>query len=75
MAEQAREFISAESDQPFFLYFATSDPHRGGPDKSSKNKLKPDLFGNKADRQSHDGVKELFYEPAQVPIPAFLPDI
>ena len=75
MAEQAREFISAESDQPFFLYFATSDPHRGGgQDKSSKNKLKPDLFGNKADRQSHDGVKEVFYKPAQVPIPAFLPD-
>ena len=75
MAQQAREFISAESDQPFFLYFATSDPHRGGgQDKSSKNKLKPDLFGNKADRQSHDGVKEVFYEPAQVPIPAFLPD-
>jgi N-sulfoglucosamine sulfohydrolase len=75
MAEQSRAFISAESDQPFFLYFATSDPHRGGgQDKSSKNKLKPDLFGNKADRQSHDGVKEVFYEPAQVPIPAFLPD-
>mgnify|MGYP006248397257 FL=1 len=75
MAEQCREFISAESEQPFFLYFATSDPHRGGGlDKSSKNKLKPDLFGNKAERQSHDGVKEIFYEPSQVPIPAFLPD-
>ncbi len=75
MAEQSRAFLSTESEQPFFLYFATSDPHRGGgQDKSSKNKLKPDLFGNKADRQSHDGVKEVFYEPAQVPIPAFLPD-
>ncbi len=55
MAEQTREFISVKSDQPFFLYFATPDPHRGGgKDKSSKRTLKPDLFGNKPDRKSHD---------------------
>ena len=30
MAEQTKEFITAESEKPFFLYFATSDPHRGG---------------------------------------------
>ena len=75
MAEQAREFISAKSDQPFFLYFATSDPHRGGgTDRNSKLKLKPDMFGNKQDRKSHDGVNEVFYDPKKVPIPSFLPD-
>ena len=31
MAEQCRAFLSDQADQrPFFLYFATSDPHRGG---------------------------------------------
>ena len=75
MAEQSREFISAESDQPFFLYFATSDPHRGGgTDRNSKLRLKPDMFGNKQDRKSHDGVNEVFYDPKKVPIPSFLPD-
>lgn len=75
MAEQTKEFITAESDQPFFLYFATSDPHRGGgKDKNSKRTLKPDLFGNKPDGKSHDGVEEVFYSPSDVPIPHFLSD-
>ena len=28
MAENAREFITAEADRPFFLYFCTTEPHR-----------------------------------------------
>jgi N-sulfoglucosamine sulfohydrolase len=75
MAEQSREFITEQNDKPFFLYFATSDPHRGGgKDKNSKRELKPDLFGNKSDRKAHDGVEEVFYDPKKVPIPSFLPD-
>ena len=75
MANKSEDFITAKSDQPFFLYFAPSDPHRGGgKDMSSKNKLKPDLFGNKPDRKSHTGVEEVFYDPLKVPIPSFLPD-
>ena len=75
MAEQTKEFITENSDQPFFLYFATSDPHRGGGiDRNSNLKLKPDMFGNKQDRKSHDGVNEVFYDPKEVPIPSFLPD-
>ncbi|OUU24685.1 MAG: heparan N-sulfatase [Verrucomicrobia bacterium TMED44] len=75
MANQAKEFITAENEKPFFLYFATSDPHRGGGiDRNSKLKLKPDMFGNKQDRKPHDGVNEVFYQPKQVPIPSFLPD-
>ena len=38
MAENARAFIESEDDQPFFLYFATSDPHRG-------DDLEPDQVG------------------------------
>ena len=75
MANTCESFIKTEDDRPFFLYFATSDPHRGGgTDKSWPGKLKPDLFGNKPGKGSHQGVKEVFFDPAEVPVPAFLPD-
>ncbi len=76
MAEAARKFISDNSDErPFFLYFATSDPHRGGgKDQTSELELKPDLFGNKPNDGAHQGVQEVFYDPAKVAIPPFLPD-
>ncbi|MDF1840742.1 MAG: sulfatase [Rubripirellula sp.] len=76
MAEASRDFITDKSDdRPFFLYFATSDPHRGGgTDKTSELELKPDLFGNKPNDGAHAGVEEVFYSPADVPIPHFLSD-
>jgi len=75
MAENAREFITADDERPFFLYFATADPHRGGGiDQTSSLELPPDLFGNKPNRGHFPGVEEVFYDPAQVPVPAFLPD-
>jgi N-sulfoglucosamine sulfohydrolase len=76
MAERCREFITDRDDpRPFFLYLGTSDPHRGGGvDKSSPLELKPDLFGNKPDRGSYPGVEEIFFDPDEVPVPAFLPD-
>ncbi|TWT59124.1 Arylsulfatase [Thalassoglobus neptunius] len=76
MAENCREFITNRSDdRPFFLYFGTSDPHRGGgKDQTSSSKLKPDLFGNRPKKGSHDGVEEVFYDPADVPIPHFMTD-
>lgn len=75
MAENCREFLMADDERPFFLYFGTADPHRGGgKDQSSNLEFKPDLFGNRPDRGSHAGVEEVFYDPAQVPVPPFLPD-
>ena len=76
MAEASRDFLTDTSDErPFFLYFATSDPHRGGgKDQNSKLELKPDLFGNKPNDEAHPGVDEVFYNPSEVPIPSFLPD-
>ncbi|MEM9644075.1 MAG: sulfatase [Planctomycetota bacterium] len=76
MADTAKDFITNQSDErPFFLYFATSDPHRGGGvDKTSPSELKPDLFGNKPRKGSFPGVEEVFYDPADVVVPAFLPD-
>ncbi len=76
MADAAREFITnKDDDRPFFLYFGTSDPHRGGgKDENSPSKLKPDLFGNRPDRGSHPDVNEVFFDPADVPIPSFMTD-
>jgi N-sulfoglucosamine sulfohydrolase len=73
MAENCREFISEESDRPFFLYFCVSDPHRGG---GTANELpqRPDRFGNPAPGKSHPGITEVVYDPADVVVPGFLPD-
>jgi N-sulfoglucosamine sulfohydrolase len=76
MAEQSRGFITdGEDDRPFFLYFATSDPHRGGGvDQTSEQALKPNLFGNKPNGGSYPDVTEEFFEPDEVTVPPFLPD-
>lgn len=76
LAEKCREFIANKTDsRPFFLYFGTNDPHRGGgPDRTSKLELKPNLFGNRPNRGAYPGIKEVFYDPKRVPIPPFLSD-
>lgn len=76
MAEACRDFITQSQDQrPFFLYFATADPHRGGPaDVDSPLELKPNLFGNKPHKGAYPQVREVFFDPAKVPVPEFLPD-
>lgn len=76
MAEKCEEFITnEEDDRPFFIYFGTSDPHRGGGiDKTSELELKPDLFGNKPNDEEWTGVDEVFYSPEDVVIPHFMTD-
>ena len=75
MANASEDFITLNDSRPFFLYFATSDPHRGGgKDENFDGVLKPDLFGNKPDDGAHPGVDEKFYDLNDVLIPPFLPD-
>ena len=76
MADRCKDFLTdADDERPFFLYFGTSDPHRGGGvDKTSERELKPNLFGNKPNRGSFPGVDEVFFDPADVNVPPFLPD-
>lgn len=76
MAELSKEFITAETDKPFFLYFATDDPHRsntilpdGSPDFDNPG---PNLFGNR--KEGYNGVTAIKYTPEQVIVPSFLPD-
>jgi N-sulfoglucosamine sulfohydrolase len=69
MAEKCRAFVA--TDGPFFLYFCTSDPHRGG-GRAQELPTKPDRFGNRA--QGYPGIKEVRYKPEDVIVPPFLPD-
>jgi N-sulfoglucosamine sulfohydrolase len=73
MANRCKDFISAAGDRPFFLYFCTSDPHRGG-GTAKELPHQPNRFGNKPRDQAYPGIKEITYEPKDVIVPPFLPD-
>lgn len=60
MAENARAFIEEDDERPFLIYLCTSDPHRAGPG-----------FANDRD---YPGVTPVKYDPAKIPVPAWLPD-
>ena len=79
MADNARDFIQANRDHPFFLYFATSDPHRGGGLMAGDTdavvedtRYQPNSFGNRP--EGYPGITPVIYDPAEVIVPAFLPD-
>lgn len=74
MAENCRDFIRSDEDRPFFLYFATSDPHRGGGKEEENDRLSPDRFGNLPDGKSRPGLERIAYDPAEVIVPPFLSD-
>lgn len=68
MAKAARSFL--RGSHRFFLYFATADPHRGGPVDDSDGA--PNAFGN---RPGDDPDRAPFrYSPDDVVVPPFLPD-
>ncbi len=69
--KQGRDALATEDNRPFFLYFCTSDPHRGG-GKAVDLPHQPDRFGNRA--QGYPGVREVEYDPQDVVVPDFLPD-
>ncbi len=70
MANISESFIRENPNQPFFLYFCTSDPHRGG-GYAKDLPHQPNLFGN---NQPYEGVTEVPYKPADVLVPPYLPD-
>ena len=71
--DAAAEFIRAKDDKPFFLYYATADPHRGGGEDATVPE-RPNLFGNKPGRKAFPGINEVFYKPEAMEVPPFLPD-
>jgi len=62
MAENAEKFIRENEDRPFFIYLCTTDPHRSGD-------------GRFANTRDYPGVTEVIYDPKDIPIPSFLPDL
>lgn len=71
MAENCSDFVN-DQGKPFFLYFCTSDPHRGG-GKAKDLPYQPDRFGNQ-DR-TRPGIERVECDPKDVLVPDFLPDI
>ena len=70
MAEACRGFI-AESEEPFFLYWCSHNPHRDGRILES-HPCKPDRFGNPD--TSFPGDEEREYGDDEVIVPPFLSD-
>lgn len=68
LAELAKEFI-ANTQAPFFLYYAADDPHRAFPFDTSPE---PNNFGNRA--SGYPGITPVTYDVDDVTVPSFLPD-
>lgn len=68
MAEACREFV--RGSEPFFLYFCSHNPHRGG--VLQHHPLRPDGFGNP--QGSFVGDHETPYSEDNVLVPPFLSD-
>lgn len=77
MAEVVRDFIMDSDPAPFFLYYATDDPHRSnhvlpGGTPSFETYPEPNLFGNRP--EGYPGIEPHVYRPEEVLVPSFLPD-
>lgn len=69
MATAAKSLILDDSEQPFFLYLATNDPHRD----HNINGLGDNTFGNARDQGK--GLARLDFKTEDVIVPEYLPDI
>ncbi|WP_240928020.1 sulfatase family protein [Thalassoroseus pseudoceratinae] len=66
MALNAKEWIAEDDERPFFLYFCSSDPHRGGG---------PDGFANhNEDPEHYPGITPVRYLPEDVIVPKWMND-
>jgi N-sulfoglucosamine sulfohydrolase len=77
MAELSRQVIESEDARPFFLYFASDDPHRSNAVLPDGNPTfdtwpEPNDFGNRAG--GYPGIDPVRYDPDSVIVPDFLPD-
>ncbi|MGM9507663.1 sulfatase family protein [Larkinella sp. GY13] len=76
MADLCYSLFSESNEKPFFLYFATDDPHRsnavsvGGSPVFKSDQA--NRFGNRPG--GYPQVHDVFYQPFQVQVPPYLPD-
>lgn len=72
MADSVKDHLGGiDGDSPFFLYFCTADPHRGGGTRTDLPNS-PNAFGNIT--AGYEGVESVYYNPDEVIVPSFLPD-
>ena len=69
MAERCRPVV--EGDEPFFLYWCSFNPHRGGGTLDS-HPSRPNRFGNPD--EAFPGDDETPFRDDQVAVPSYLPD-
>ena len=77
MAERTREVIESQDTRPFFLYFASDDPHRANAVLPSGKPTfdtypQPNSFGNRP--AGYPAIDPVRYRPSDVHVPAYLPD-
>jgi N-sulfoglucosamine sulfohydrolase len=77
MAEQTRGVIEENDSRPFFLYYASDDPHRANAVLPNGKPTfdtypKPNSFGNRS--EGYPGITPVRYRPEEVRVPSFLPD-
>ena len=77
MAERTREVLASTDARPFFLYFASDDPHRANAVLPSGKPTfdtypQPNSFGTRP--AGYPGIDPVRYRPADVRVPAYLPD-
>lgn len=76
MADVCQPFINVSPGQPFFLYFATDDPHRSNSVLPNGHPFfdgsKPNAFGNRP--QGYPNVVKTVFTPEEVYVPPYLPD-
>ena len=61
LADCARTFLNDNQDRPFYLHVGFADPHRA-----------PNGFANEV---GYRDVPEVVYDPAEIDVPPFLPDL
>ena len=70
MAEKCADFLETAKNQPFFLYFCPTDPHRTNPRRDLP--LQPNAHGNRPNGQ--EGVNETLYGADSLRVPYFIPN-
>ena len=66
LANNCQRFLSEDSDKPFFLYWCTDDPHRGG-GTADELPYAPNRFGNPAPTESEVRALGAFQRALVVP--------
>ena len=70
MSDACRPFVETDDDRPFFLYWASHNPHRAW--VREDHPLKPNDFGNPP--ESFPGDTEEIFDEATIDLPRYLSD-